>query len=474
MRKIIRVVHQLTKNWLHSTTRWSHRLILILFLTFGIAMFAFPLGVYAQGLWGVNYRVGNGTYKGYDVTLASDSSGVLYAVQSQGEKLVGTNPPTTEMQSWIWSSSNNGLTWSSPTPINNPTTLSMTSMVVGSDHAINIAWMGNWEDNTNHNILFTRSTNGGLSWTPNLNIIPGESRPLNLVNPVLVIDPRNGQGNHFYVAMRVYGTGVDKIFAVHSADYGQTWSNLAEIPYPEQSIADIYKVDSLNMKMGTNGVLYLVFDETTTDDTRIFFSRSYDGGANWETAKPLTPRAGTDGYLGVVRYPSLSITEAGDLYVAFTVENGATQKLRLMFNRSIDGGQNWSLPLLIGPDNLPARVKGRVDQSIAFEVLPHQAGVTDDEMILVWTDYGDYPYKNQVHSIQSIDGGASWGAITDPSDAPNNDTFNHYAVDTVIHQGQVQAVWLDQRIKENWIYPYTTTYGGLHVEHKVYIPLIQN
>lgn len=114
-----------------------------------------------------------------------------------------------------------------------------------------------------------------------------------------------------------------------------------------------------------------------------------------------------------------------------------------------------------------------MNQSIAFEVLPHQAGVTDDEMTLVWTDYGAYPYKNQVPSIQSIDGGANWGEITDPSDAANNDTFNHYAVDTVIHQGQVQAVWVDQRVKESWIYPFTTTFGAEVEEYHVYIPLIR-
>jgi len=227
--------------------------------------------------------------------------------------------------------------------------------------------------------------------------------------------------------------------------------------------------------MDANGVLYLVFDETTTEDTRTFLTRSLDGGITWDTAKPITPNGScsTDPlYPGVVRYPSLAITEPGVLYVAFAVENGCTEKLQLMFIRSVDGGENWSQPTLIGPDNLPARIKGRVVQSIAFEVLAHQTGVTDDEMTVVWTDYGTYPYKNQVRSIQSTDGGANWSEITDPSDAANNDTFNHYAVDTVIHQGQVQAVWLDQRVK-NWIYPFTITFGAEVEEYHVYIPLIR-
>jgi hypothetical protein len=465
-----RLLSQLTQ-----TVHKNHRLHFILLFIIFAGFMAIPMAVIAQNVWGPNYRVGNGTGKGYDVTLASDPAGVLYAVQSQGEVLVNSNPPTTEMQSWIWSSTNRGRTWSAPVSINHETTLSMASMAVGGDHAVNIAWMGNFNGNTDHDIFFTRSTDGGKTWSANLDIIPADSRTPNQVNPVLVVDPRSGQSSHFIVAMRIYDVGVEHIYALHSTDYGASWSALAEIPYPDSSIASILKVDSLNMKMDANGVLYLVFDETTTEDTRIFLTRSLDGGINWETAKPITPNGScsTDPlYPGVVRYPTLAVTEPGVLYVAFAVENGCTQKRQLMFLRSTDGGQNWGLPTLIGSDNLPARVKDRVDQSIALEILPHQTGVTDDEMTLVWTDYGSSPYKNQVRAIQSINGGANWGEITDPSNAANNDTFNHYAVDTIIHQGQVQVVWLDQRVT-NWIYPFTATFGEMVEDYKVYLPLIR-
>ena len=40
---------------------------------------AIPMVVIAQSVWSTNYRVGNGTGTGYDVTLASDPAGVLYA-----------------------------------------------------------------------------------------------------------------------------------------------------------------------------------------------------------------------------------------------------------------------------------------------------------------------------------------------------------------------------------------------------------
>jgi hypothetical protein len=452
----------------------NRRLLIGAMLLMLVGGLAIPLAVHAEAAWGKNHRVGNGTGKGYDIWLASDPAGVLYAVQSQGEILVSHNPPATEMQTWVWSSTDRGRTWSAPVSIHPETTLSLASIAVGSDRAVNIAWMGNLNGNTDRDIFFTRSTDGGKTWSPNLDIIPADSREPNQVNPVLVIDPRSGQGNNFYVAMRTYNAGQEHVFAIHSHDSGNSWSALAEIPYPDPSVGEILKVDSMNLKMEVSGTLYLLFDETTTVDTRLFFTRSYDGGATWETAKPITPLPdSTDpnsGYPGVVRYPSMALTDPGTLYVAFAVENGKTQKLQLMFERSVDGGQNWSLPALIGPDNLPARVKDRVDQSIALEVLPHQAGVTDDEMTLLWTDYGENPYKNQLRAIQSVDGGAHWGEITDPSDAPNNDTLNHWSVDTVIHQGQVQVVWLDQRVK-NWVYPFTSTFGEQVGEHLVYIPL---
>lgn len=476
MKKILRTIQCVSIDHYRELIFKTRFIAYIVCLLLLVGLMLVPLTVQAESMWGINYRVGNGTGKGYDIKIASDPAGVLYAVQSQGEILVNNNPPTTQMQSWVWSSTDRGRTWSTPVSINPETTTSMASMVVSSDHAVNLIWMGNLNGNTDHDVFFSRSTDGGKTWSPNLDIIPADSLEPNQVNPVLVVDPRSGQASNFIVAMRTLDVGVEHVYTIHSTDYGNSWSALAEIPYPDSSIASIYKVDSLNMKMDESGVLYLVFDETTTEDTRIFFSRSSDGGSNWETAKPITPAGRcTDpnsDYPGVVRYPSLAITEPGVLYVAFAVENSCTQKLQLMFIRSTDGGENWSLPALIGPDNLPARVKNLVDQAVTLEVQPHQVGVTDDEMTLLWTDYGDYPYKNQLRAIHSFDSGVHWSEIIDPSDAPENDLFNHYAVDTVIHQGQVQAVWLDQRVK-NWTYPYTASFGDVLVEHNVYIPLVQ-
>jgi hypothetical protein len=475
MKQLQRTIQMYFLGSLSSRTSRNRYMWIGLFFLVTAGVLLLPIAARADSVWSNNYRVGNGTGNGYDISLASDPAGVLYAVQSQGEVLVNRNPPTTQMQSWVWSSTDRGRTWSAPVSINPETTTSMANIVVGSDRAVNLLWMGNLNGNTDHDIFFSRSTDGGNTWSPNLDIIPSDTREPNQVNPVLVIDPRSGQGNHFYAAMRTYDTGVEHVFAIHSTDYGNSWSALAEIPYPDSSVASIFKVDSLNMKMDDSGTLYLVFDETSTEDTRTFLTRSYDGGANWETARPITPlgRCNDSGpnYPGTVRYPSLAITGSGSLYVAFAVENGCTQKLQLMFVRSLDGGQTWSLPARIGPENLPARVKDRVDQSIALEVLPHNAGITDDEMIIVWTDFGASPYKNQVRAIRSADGGANWGEITDPSDAANNDTFNHWAIDTVIHQGQVQAVWVDQRVK-NWIYPFTSSFGEQVEEHSTYIPLV--
>ena len=434
--------------------------------------------------WGKNYRVGDGTGQGSPVELASDPLGKLYALQSR------TDFGRYETQ--FWSSTDQGKTWGPPASINpaDETVMLLPSIAVGSNRAINIVWMGKLDDIDN-DIFFTRSTDEGATWSANLDIIPLANRAPNQVSPVIVADPRSGKSNNLYVAMRTYETGVEHVFTIRSTDGGATWGNLVQVPYP--NTVDIYKINSLNMQMDTNGMLYLVFDEYMVGENRIFFTRSGDGGVSWEPVKPITPL----NECGVAGVPSLKLGEAGVAYVAFVVKNyanacgrGDSDQLQLMLTRSLDSGQSWNPPTQIGPLNLSGYFRttdgGDEDGNLSLEVLTHKPGLADDEMVVVWSndnwlDNGLFTADNTVvRSIQSVDGGAHWdetaqlyGEVMLPSDEVNANNLNHFYPDTIVHRGQVLAVWVDDRVT-NFVYPFISALGGAAEEntYSIYLPLV--
>jgi len=433
--------------------------------------------------WGKNYRVGNGTGEGSPVKLASDPQGKLHALQSRAD--------SGRYETQFWSSTDQGKTWGAPVSINpaDETVMLLPNIAVGSNRAINIVWMGKLNDIDN-DIFFTRSTDEGATWSANLDIIPSASRAPNQISPVIVADPRSGQGNTLIVAMRTSDFGADQIFTIRSTDGGATWGELVPVPYPDT--VDIFKIDSLNLQMDASGKLYLVFDEYMVGENRIFFTRSLDGGSSWEPVQPITPMNDC----GVAGIPSLMLGETGVVYVAYVVKNlantcgrGDTDQLQLMLIKSQDSGDNWSPSSQIGPLNLSGYFRntsgGDEDGNLVLEVIPHQAGAGDDELMVVWNNdnwlvNGLYTAKNSVvRSIHSMDGGAHWdataslyGEVMFPSDLVNAVDLKHFYPDTVVHQGQVLAVWVDERVT-NWIYPFISAFGApSENSYSLFLPLV--
>ena len=146
-----------------------------------------------------------------------------------------------------------------------------------------------------------------------------------------------------------------------------------------------------------------------------------------------------------------------------------TVKAQMIWIRSTDSGQNWSQPAIVGPSSLPEFPH----DSLSLQVLPHTAALNDDELFVVWLGKTDATSILLLHAIQSLNGGASWGEITNPSDAPDDATLNHIAPSTVVHQGQVQTAWLDKRVA-GWYYPYTSRFAEPATSNTIYLPAVQN
>lgn len=334
-----------------------------------------------------------------------------------------------------------------------------------------------WTDkraNFNNDIYFSRSNDGGATWSVNTDIIPALSREPNQVQPTIALDPRAGYENTIYVAyLENPSSGQMFVDFSRSTDGGSTWSferlayptapNCPNLHYPACPL--IYKIGSLALAADAQGQIYLMFDELLADDTRIFFTTSNDGGQSWLEMLPLTPLDNCR----VAHHPALALGNTGVIYVAYVqtnhtgCNNNGTENILVKLIRSTNEGQNWEEPILVVLNN-PKDIL----QTVGLAVIPHGSGVNDDEIVVAWSDS---PAKFQLYAIDSTNGGASWNAPVKISDAAGSEDINADFPQLVTVGRVVHALWRDARRNATVRVPYTAArVPGL--KPGVFLPLV--
>ncbi|HUU83895.1 MAG TPA: sialidase family protein [Phycisphaerae bacterium] len=228
-------------------------------------------------------------------------------------------------------------------------------------------WIAAWYSYETHggtlgtdiDILVSRSTDNGATWTP--------SEPLNSdattdhvdytycndTSPNLAYD-----GNGHWVAVwytRRTDTDPDDydIYITRSSDHGATWSQLellhsdlaTDLGYDSSPCiaADTsgnwvitWKSDSL---IGTNGI----------GDEDIHFSRSTDNGLNWSAPTALNTDASTDGLRDAYSGGIDLLTDGTVWLVVWVRELPPLVDYDLIISRSTDAGLTWSPPEILNP-----------------------------------------------------------------------------------------------------------------------------
>ena len=369
----------------------------------------------------------------------------------------------------------NASVWNSPVQISDPAgqLAIFPDVAVASTGAIYTVWTDK-RTNFNNDIYFSRSTNGGVTWSANVDIIPALNRDPNQVEPTIALDPRPGYGNVIYVAyFENPASGQMFVDFSKSTDGGSTWT-FQRLAYPASPdcpnliypiCPTIYKIRSLGLAVDAQGQIYLIFDEVGTEDSRTFFTTSNDGGQSWEGLIPLTPLD----TCRVVHDPALALGNTGVVYVAYVqtnhdgCNNNGTENILVKLVRSANGGQNWDTPILALLNN-PKDILQRV----GLAVLPHESGVTDDEIVVAWSDY---PAKFQLYSIQSRNGGTDWDAPVKLSDAAGAENINADFPELVTSNGVVNAIWRDARRNSSLRIPYAAAMVP-SLKPVVFLPLI--
>lgn len=285
--------------------------------------------------------------------------------------------------------------------VSNNTDFSMTPQM-GVDAAGNISVV--WEDDTanNSNILFSRSTDGGKTF----------STPKNLSNssgfsfsPQIAVDS-NGGINVVWVDTT---PGNEDIFFSRSTDGGVTFStpqNLSNDP-----------PDSANPQIGVDstGNISVVWEN---DD--ITFGIMYRHSTDGVTFSPMANLAtNTTGSIG----PQMAIAADGSINVAW--EDDFNFQSDISFSRSTDKGATFSTP-----KNLSNNSGNSFSAQIAVGL--------NGNIEVVWTD--DTPGNNDIFFTHSTDGGVTFAATKNLSNSPGNSGNELIGVDA---NGNTFVVWQD-------------------------------
>ncbi len=256
------------------------------------------------------------------------------------------------------------------------------------------------------------------------------------------------------------GVGNDQIVFSRSTDGGQTWSNPQPIS-PAHNNSSAGGRQGAAVKVGPDGTVYVVWLDTVDKQPVERISISFDGGKNFPrqniTAAAVTddgvnPLPGSSFRQDARTFPSLTVASDGTLYVAWA--NHKNGHAVVMVTKSATKGLTWSTPVTAGD------VSGR---SAFFASVSADPNGKVNVGFLAMDDKptGTKPGAGVVHYdayfTQSTDGGATFSsplkistATSDPDGSSTNSLRAQFLGDYITAVSDSSGtkafvVWTDSR-----------------------------
>jgi len=383
------------------------------------------------------------------VQLTTDGQGNWVAVWQSSDTLGGTIG--TDNDILFCRSMDNGVTWTAPTPLN-------TNAVSdgGSDNYAQLTtdgqgnWVAVWHSSddlggtigTDQDILFTRSTDYGSTWTApaplntNAATDSGHDSACQLTT--------DGQGNWLAVWESyddlggTIGTDKDVLFS-RSVDDGTTWT--APLPLNTNGVSDSGYDARPQLTADTQGnwvALWYSDDDlggAIGTDADVLFSRSTDNGATWTAPLALNTNAASDSADDL--QPQLTTDGQGNWLAVWGSGEAFVTDFDILFSHSTDSGAIWSDPAALNTN-------AAIDSG--YDTYPQLTTDGQGNWVAVWRSNDDLggtigPDVDVLFS-RSADNGASWTAPAClNTNATSDSGSDEYPQLTTDDQGNWVAVW---------------------------------
>ncbi len=259
-----------------------------------------------------------------------------------------------------------------------------------------------WEDHAqgHEGIYFRRSLNGGATWQNARRI----ALSLGFAwSPAIAVS-----GSNIYVAWNDIAPENYEIYFRKSADGGGTWQSVQRLTNNSGS--------SDNPALAVSGSnVYIVWkDNTGREHEAIYFRKSPNGGATWQSAHRFEEDSGTS------LHPAIA-AGGSNVYVAW--HHYVTENSEIYFTRSTDRGATWQSI---------QRLTKNSGASGAAEL-----AVSGSNIYITWFD--DTPGNYEIYFRKSFDGGATWAGAQRLTKNSGKSQIPAIAAD----ESNVYVVWND-------------------------------
>jgi hypothetical protein len=297
--------------------------------------------------WGADTRLTN--------TNNSSSELASVSVSGSAVHLVWLDYRDGNAEIYYKRSTDDGSSWETDLRLTNNTFDSQSPSLSVSGQFLHTVWYDNRDGN--YEIYYKRSTDGGTSWGTDTRLT-------------------NNSGQSWYPSVSVSGSSVhvvwydgrdgnDEIYYKRSTDAGLSWGADTRLT----NNAAISQRPSVAAAGSDVHVAWTDFRDGS--DAEIYFKRSGDGGANWETDTRLTNT------IGISYNPCITVSGSAIHLVWYDNRDGNQE---IYYKRSTNSGINW------GADTrLTINIPG-------ISYLPSVA-VSGSAVHVVWTDDRNSNYE---------------------------------------------------------------------------------
>ena len=312
-------------------------------------------------------------------------------------------------------------------------------IVIDSYGYIFVVWSEDEPEPSGQNeILLTYSSDGGSTWSAVTAatdvVISDPQQDAASYYPGITVDPSDDL--HVVYHKEDPAVGYAKIYTTRSIDGGATWTAISTGDQMINDATSPYDDHSADIACDSSGNLFVCYKKYlgTGAGTRMYITRSTDGGLTWSGTTAETP---VSTVFNIASYPRIAVDANDIVHVIWEAsdETASPYHYEIYHSRSTDGGLSWS--------GTSADLMISYEQPLGDSA--HNAKIAADShghVCVVWDEEEETGTSNEILVSCSTDGGVTWSGSTSDELISFPDNEHGYRPDIAsLANGRWIVVW---------------------------------